>query len=147
MWTVILTQLLNTLVLLFMKLLQLGGQGKRRSCPPPCFLRQSLLLSLKFPCSAEQAGHQAPEVIHACLSSGIAGACQQLISMPGFLHELWEFKSAPASTMPTEPSLHSMSILFLTVKSYSSELIDRNKLLPLSQKLTYKLKDVQKLSQ
>lgn len=71
LWTVILTQLLNTLVLLFMKLLELGGQGKRRSCPPPCFLRQSLLLSLKFPCSAEQAGHQAPEIIMPISAPGL----------------------------------------------------------------------------
>lgn len=46
---VILAQLLNRLVLLlFMKLLGLGGQGERVA-PLPCFLRQSLLLSLKLP--------------------------------------------------------------------------------------------------
>lgn len=108
LWAVILAQLLNPLVLLFMKLLGLGGQGERVALLP-CFLRQSLL-SLKLPCSPEQAGHQAPGIINVCLNPGFANVCHQHINMSGIL--FWESNPSPASTVPTEPSLQSMVILF-----------------------------------
>lgn len=109
LWTVILAQLLNPLVLLFMKLLGLGGQGER-VVPLPCFLRQSLLLSLKLPCSPEQAGHQAPGIISICFNLGFANVCHQLINMSGIL--FWESNPNPPSTVHTDHLCSPWSYFF-----------------------------------
>lgn len=143
LWSVVLTQLLNTLR--FMNSLGLGGQGERQSCPPPCLRvyhwAWSFLLQLSRLIIKLQGSLMSVSALGLQVCANSISACLTFYMDSGTPNQVLQ------ALIPTESSLQSMDILFSPWNHATLGWLTKKKQLPFFSKLTYKLKDYQKLSQ